>query len=319
MTKLENDVIRPMNPTFYKRFVDDSIRRRLRDEPDILLEKLNSYHSKIKFTTEIAPNRFLDTKLMLSNDGLCHPEVYRKPNKIPVHWSSKIPKKYKRNAVWGDLNRAYRMSSNFDKELTHIRDKFQRASFPNRFVDSIINQFKEKIAEENVEEDVLIPKYFYESPKSFVLIEVPFSPENEELSKQFLYKFKKFTGDTYRVALNWKTKKVKNLFSLKSRNPHPAGKIYLGVCSCNETYIGETKRNVEIRWGEHDDPRKASEPAKHLYQNPSHRFSWSIIMNASKNARIRKNLEASWVALKKPSLNNQVDSKKLILFRHGVT
>ena len=97
---------------------------------------------------------------MLSNDGLCHPEVYRKPNKIPVHWSSKIPKKYKRNAVWGDLNRAYRMSSNFDKELTHIRDKFQRASFPNRFVDSIINQFKEKIAEENVEEDVLIPKYF---------------------------------------------------------------------------------------------------------------------------------------------------------------
>ena len=71
--------------------------------------------------------------------------------------------------------------------------------------------------------------------------------------------------------------------------------------------------------GEHDDPRKASEPGKHLYQNPSHMFSWSIIMNASKNARIRKNLEASWVALKKPSLNNQVDSKKLILFRHGVT
>ena len=103
-----------------------------------------------------------------------------------------------------------------------------------------------------------------------------------------MYKFKKFTGDTYRVALNWKTMKVKNLFSLKSRNPHPAGKIYLGVCSCNETYIGETKRNVEIRWGEHDDPRKASEPAKHLYQNPSHIFSWSII---TKCIQERKNKE----------------------------
>ena len=71
--------------------------------------------------------------------------------------------------------------------------------------------------------------------------------------------------------------------------------------------------------GEHDDSCNSSEPAKHLKENPDHTFSWSTIMNASTNARVRKNLEASWVALKKPSLNNQVDSKKLILFRHGVT
>ena len=132
-------------------------------------------------------------------------------------------------------------------------------------------------------------------------------------------KLNQLTDNVYKVAVNWKTKKVKNLFSLKSRNPHPSCKIYLGVCSCNETYIGETKRNVGIRWGEHDDSRKSSEPAKHLKENPDHTFSWSIIMNASTNARVRKNLEASWVALKKPTLNNQVDSKKLILFRHGVT
>ena len=42
-------------------------------------------------------------------------------------------------------------------------------------------------------------------------------------------------------------------------------------------------------------------------------------MSAPKNVRLRKNLEASEVALKKPELNNQVDSKKLTLFRYGVT
>ena len=85
------------------------------------------------------------------------------------------------------------------------------------------------------------------------------------------------------------------------------------------TYIGETKRNVEVPWGEHNDPRGKSEPSKHLYNNVTHSFTWSIIMNAPKNVRIRKNLEASEVALKRPALNNQIDSKKLTLFRHGVT
>ena len=85
------------------------------------------------------------------------------------------------------------------------------------------------------------------------------------------------------------------------------------------SYIGETKRNVEVRWGEHDDPKGKSEPAIHRKQNPSHNFSWSVLMSASQNTRMRKNLEASIVAYCKPKLNNQLESKKLALFRHGVT
>ena len=84
-------------------------------------------------------------------------------------------------------------------------------------------------------------------------------------------------------------------------------------------YIGETKRNVAVRWAEHNDPRGSSEPSKHLYNYPSHHFLWRVLLNASQNSRVRKNLEASVIALKKPDLNNQVDSKKLTLFRYGVT
>ena len=88
---------------------------------------------------------------------------------------------------------------------------------------------------------------------------------------------------------------------------------------CGQTYIGETKRNVELRWDEHNDAQKSSEPAKHLFHHPTHSFTWSIIMSAPQNIRVRKNLEASFIALKAPVLNNQMESKKLTLFRHGVT
>ena len=49
--------------------------------------------------------------------------------------------------------------------------------------------------------------------------------------------------------------------------------IYKGACFCPESYIGETVRNVEIRWQEHEDTHKDSEPAKHLKNNPTQSFT----------------------------------------------
>ena len=109
------------------------------------------------------------------------------------------------------------------------------------------------------------------------------------------------------------------MFSLKSRNPYPSCNIYEGTCSCGSVYVGETKRNCAVRWSEHDNPTGSSEPSKHLYNHPSHYFSWRILMSAPENTRMRKSLESSIIALTKPDLNNQVDSKKLTLFRYGVT
>ena len=36
-------------------------------------------------------------------------------------------------------------------------------------------------------------------------------------------------------------------------------------------------RNVTIRWGEHSDISKNSEPTKHLNQFSEHRFNWKIV------------------------------------------
>ena len=318
MTMLEMNIVLPMKPLFYKRYVDDIITRRDKNKRDLLLEQLQSYHPNINFTVEVSPIKFLDTHILLDDNGSCQTKVYRKPNKYPVHWSSKIPLRYKRNAIIGDLYRSKRISSCFDKEVEEIKEKFRTADFPERFVNSVVKNFIEP--DHALSSDLpLIPPYFFDSPNLFVLIDVPFCQENKRLSKHFLHKFKSFVNVDCTVVIRWITKKVRHLFNLKSRNPHQACKIYEGQCSCGQTYIGETKRNLELRWKEHNDPRKSSEPAKHLFHHPTHSFTWKVIMNAPQNTRIRKNLEASLIAWKAPVLNNQVDSKKLILFRHGVT
>ena len=42
-------------------------------------------------------------------------------------------------------------------------------------------------------------------------------------------------------------------------------------------------------------------------------------MTAPLNDGVRKNLEASFITLSRPSSNEQIDAKKLLLFRNGVT
>ena len=58
-----------------------------------------------------------------------------------------------------------------------------------------------------------------------VLIDIPFCNENEKLSKHLLKKLKAFTKEKYAFKIIWKTKKVRQLFPLKKKNPYPSCKI----------------------------------------------------------------------------------------------
>ena len=95
-----------------------------------MLEKLNNYHAKIKLIIEVSPTEFLDTSLHLNN-GIYKFKVYRKPKKQPTHWSSKIPKKYKKNMILGYLHRSNCISSNFSEEIRFIFHKYEKADYPN--------------------------------------------------------------------------------------------------------------------------------------------------------------------------------------------
>ena len=244
ITKTEREVVNQSEPKFQKRFVDDTINRRNKNEPDDLFQKLNNNHPNMKYTVEIRPEIFLDKKIVYSNDVITT-EVKRNDRKLPVHWSSKVPKRYKRNAIISDLNRATRIASFPADEIPKIKQKFLNADYPYRFINSVINNFQEK---SDGTDDYIIPPGFFDIPKKVVLVDIPYCPKNEEFSKRFMKKFDVFTDNKYDIRIKWITKKVKQLSKLKSRNAHPSYVIYEGVCSCQESYMGETVRNVEFRW-----------------------------------------------------------------------
>ena len=105
MTRTETNVVKSEKPLFYRTFIDDIINTRKKNEHDIIFKNLNMYHPKINLTIEVNPCKFLDTNV-INNQGNITTEVFRKTSKLPVHWSSKVPKWYRWNAVLGDLHRS---------------------------------------------------------------------------------------------------------------------------------------------------------------------------------------------------------------------
>ena len=144
MVKIENNIVIPHKPIFYKRYVDDIINRRKKQEEDLLLKKLNDYHPKIKLTIEISPPKFLDTEIIILNNEVVT-SVHRKESKLPVPWESKVPKHYKRSTLLGELHCAKKISSNFQKEVKNIKEKFSKANFPLRFIKNVIAQFNKNM------------------------------------------------------------------------------------------------------------------------------------------------------------------------------
>ena len=116
--------------------------------------------------------------------------------------------------------------------------------------------------------------------------------------------YQKFTNNSFRMVITWRTRNIWPLFPLKDKNDYKSCVNYKGDYSCGSGYIGETKHNAEVRRNEHHNPTESSEPSKHLLNNINHYFTSAIISNAPKNAKTGKNLEASYIALWKPNLND---------------
>ena len=100
MCKMELDVVVPAKPIFYKRYVDDTYVQRKKNDVEKLFEEPNSYNENIELTLEVISTKFLDRELVKENREIT--QVFSKSTKLRVHWSSKIPVTYKRNAITGE-------------------------------------------------------------------------------------------------------------------------------------------------------------------------------------------------------------------------
>ena len=67
MTRTDRKVVEPTKPQFCKRFVDDIIKKRYKDQLDNLFKALNSNRPKIKYTIAEDLDKFLETKIIQEN------------------------------------------------------------------------------------------------------------------------------------------------------------------------------------------------------------------------------------------------------------
>ena len=79
-------------------------------------------------------------------------KFYTRSNKSSIHWSSKIPLRYKRNAITGELHRANKIASNFNNETKRIKIKYLLAGFLIHVINDVFHRFIQQ------KDDVLIPQ-----------------------------------------------------------------------------------------------------------------------------------------------------------------
>ena len=122
MNKMEKDVVIPLRQKFYFRYVRNTCNRRNKKQPDKLFEMMNKYHPNINITVEVNSSKFLDTKIYRDKNEI-KSVAYHQEMKLPLHWTSAVPKHYKMNVIIGDLHRVKNLSSNFEHEVRIIRKK----------------------------------------------------------------------------------------------------------------------------------------------------------------------------------------------------
>ena len=75
-----------------------------------------------------------------------------------MHWSSKIPTRYKRNAITCELHRAKRIADDFNFEVKRVTKEFLSAGFPKNFMRNTIECFNE-------EKNDMIPEWLFDERK----------------------------------------------------------------------------------------------------------------------------------------------------------
>ena len=151
--------------------------------------------------------------------------AYHKEMKLRFHWTSGVPKYYKKNVIIGDLHRVKNLSSNFEQEV-RIINKYIKASYPF-FFDSLIDSF---IPEK---EDPVIPTSLFEERKE-VSLPIPFCKRNKNEIFRIIDRLEVFTNYKVKFRYFFGTRKIRYLFVSKDPVVHKVNVTYKGTCSCIE-------------------------------------------------------------------------------------
>ena len=213
-----------------------------------LLTQINSKFNTIKFTCEIEKDGtlpFLDT-LIIRNNNKLEFDIYRKETSIKrfITKDSNHCCQHKLSAFNSMIHRALNFpltKERFNKEIKYIEDIAEFNGYSKNIVHNILRKAKYKMELSNI---TTLKSNLKETCKNF--ISLPHHSVFKDLPKML----KKFD---FKIAYN-------NNNSLKNLLGNPKDKttlldksgIYKVDClNCNNSYIGQTRRSLQVRFKEH--------------------------------------------------------------------
>ena len=273
VTKIENNIMsnrkyESYQPSHYRRYVDDIFAVFPNETArDNFFKVLNNTHKNLSFTMETThgPLPFLDTQITIK-DQRFQVEVYRKPTNTDVmmNYESSAPLKWKRALLNCLLTRAYNLSSNysfFATEVEKIKTIFRKNSYPSSMINRGVDEFisrrnisneKFKIDEKNDNSQGTSQ----DTKKSYITVPYVGKP-SLKLQRRIRDEMENHGLTT---LASYTTTKVSSYFSLKSTcsSLFKANVVYKFNCSYdkNNSYIGETQRQLFRRIIEHTQPNK---------------------------------------------------------------
>ena len=282
-----HDSFEPFSIKLFIRYVDDTlVVFNNPGDADRFISYLNSLHPNMRFTMEhevLDRLAFLDLLLIKDhNNNKLEITVYRKPTHSGVftHFTSFVPYPFKVGLINTLLTRAYRICSSwslFHSEVERLKSMLQMNGYTSQLIESKVGLFLNKKFNENSRDEesedsdsnkVLGPDQFS------VYIELPYIGDTSNKIRNCLNScLSKIKCGSVQIKFMNSFTRLRDVFKFKDRQPShlKSDVVYLITCSCGRKYVGETCRNVKVRFDEHmkTSGTGLTEVGKHLLNSPN--------------------------------------------------
>ena len=350
--KIIQEEIQKGNISAYCRFVDDCYCIVRKNQKNRILKRINNFDPKfLTFTNESMKNNsltFLDTEIYINEQNLPEIKKFRKKtaSDVIMNYNTITPKKYKLSTLKGDIFRCHYTCSteqNLNKALNDLTELYVKNEYPRRLVNNTIQEIRKKKFENNGNQNNY-QELRKNAPNQFYTLCIPFTSNRREKVASKLIRLLKTNTPNYHINISWKLEKLQKFFSHKLKMPvtelEKIGVTYKFDCLCQESYIGESKRQLQNRIKEHNQKSKQTAISNHIYgnnlkniepcseynseirnqfgaqPNPHQKFTFikkqfTLLQNNVTNTHDRRTFKAIAITIHKPKLNAQVLHRKV--------
>ena len=257
LENLEEEIFKQchFSPAFYYRYVDDIITAVPEDRIEEFNRLLNSYHTKLQFTSELEIEGkipFLDMLLIKESDRRLSINWYHKPTWSGryLNFESWLPYSYKVNTVVLLTKKILELSdSKYHKEnFKLLIETLMKNGYPKRMIKNIIYGTKNKNAAVTTKE-----------PQDKKYVSVPYVKNLHEKMRTL---FRRYDIEIVGRADEPLDKLVFSKSKDKISKENQSNVIYNVQCECKKNYVGQTSQYLSVRFRQHQRDGNSNDTSK---------------------------------------------------------